>query len=242
VLLAYVLLLLGSAVLLSIAAARGSGQHTGARVLNGVLAAVFLCYAIYLALFFGGGTVYLSSWVLVLPAVAIFRSIRARRAAKSVTPYEYPDVYAQPGQQWGGAVAPPASAWNDFRPPAAGPSELAWNDFRPRAASPSVPAWNDFRPPAVAPSVPAARETATPWQPQPWSAPQDSAHPWVEVKAYGHAAPSGLPGPGAVPAPRDRSTGPGRHHAPEFGTAQPPALPQPIPREWPPAAGTTSRT
>jgi hypothetical protein len=211
VLLVYVLLLLGSAVLLSIVAVRGSGRRTGARVLNGVLAAVFFCYAIYLALFFGGGTVYFSSWVLVLPAIAVYRSIRARQAAKAVTRYEYPDIYAQPGRQWGGAAAPPASAWNDPRPQATGPS------------------------------APAAWETARPRQPEPWAVTPGSAHPWVEVKAYGHAAPSGLPGAGpAAAAPQDRSTGPGRHHAPPFGNAQPPALPQPTPREWPPAAGATS--
>ena len=81
-LIANILVLAASAVLLALAALRGTGQARGSRILNGVFAAVFLGYAIYLGLFFQDGTV----WAFALAAVALLRAFRAwqltRRAVR----------------------------------------------------------------------------------------------------------------------------------------------------------------
>ena len=81
VLIADILVLAASALLLALAALRGRGRQRGSRVLNGVFAALFLGYAIYLALFFKDGTV----WAFALAAVAVFRAFRAWRTTRAAT-------------------------------------------------------------------------------------------------------------------------------------------------------------
>lgn len=154
----YILVLLVSAVLLSIAAARGYGQRTGARILNGVFAAAFLGYAIYLGLFFDGGTVYFSLWAVVLPAIALFRAFRARQAARTAARSAYPDIYAQPAQQWAPA---PAQHWastpGNVQPwtpaqPAGPPGPSPTSTWHPAPFNPSA-AWTPADPAAPAPAA-----------------------------------------------------------------------------------------
>jgi hypothetical protein len=61
--------------LVAIAFIRG-GQTNAARVINGVLGAVFLGYAFYLAFIFTGGHYLLSFYAFVLPVLLIFRFVR----------------------------------------------------------------------------------------------------------------------------------------------------------------------
>jgi hypothetical protein len=110
--LGYIALLFASAVLLSVLAIRGFGQSTGARVLDGVLAAAFLAYAIYLLVFFDGGDVRIFLYAFLVPVFAVVRMVRDRKARREAYPpapaggYAQPAPNAQPAQP---DVVPPAA-------------------------------------------------------------------------------------------------------------------------------------
>ena len=80
--LAYIALLLASAVLLAVLAIVGFGQSKLARVLDGVFAAGFLAYAVYLLFFFEGGEVRILFYAFLVPILAVVQIFRARKARR----------------------------------------------------------------------------------------------------------------------------------------------------------------
>jgi phosphate/sulfate permease len=85
----YIALLFVSAVLLTTLAIFGFGQSTGARVVDGIFAAAFLGYSVYLLLFFESGNVQIFFYAFLVPVFAVFQMLRgrrARRAARSAPP------------------------------------------------------------------------------------------------------------------------------------------------------------
>lgn len=100
--LGYIALLFASAVLLSVLAIRGFGQSTGARVIDGIFAAGFLVYAVYLLLFFEGGTVHILFYAFLVPVLAVVKMVKGRNAGRTgggfpPAGYAPQTGYAQPG-------------------------------------------------------------------------------------------------------------------------------------------------
>ena len=76
-LLGYTALLAVAGLLMLGLAATGFGRQTaGQRLLNGVLGAGFLGYAIYLFFIFDGGTVIILWYVFILPVLLIVQAVR----------------------------------------------------------------------------------------------------------------------------------------------------------------------
>lgn len=80
--LAYIALLLASAVLLAVLGIVGFGQSKLARVLDGVFAAGFLAYAVYLLFFFEGGEVRILFYAFLVPILAVIQIFKARKARR----------------------------------------------------------------------------------------------------------------------------------------------------------------
>jgi hypothetical protein len=118
----YVGMLVVSALVLSVLAARGFGQSAFARVVDGVFAAVFLGYAGYL-MFADPGQVLVFYYAVLAPVYAVVHVVRNRprsrevfRAPVSDQPtYQRPAEYhPTPGYQ---AEATPAYRRHDKNPP-----------------------------------------------------------------------------------------------------------------------------
>lgn len=87
--LAYIALLVGSGILLAVLGIGGFGQSKIARALDGVFAAAFLGYAVYLLFFFEGGEVRILFYAFLVPifaVVQIFKARKARREQAQMTP------------------------------------------------------------------------------------------------------------------------------------------------------------
>jgi hypothetical protein len=110
--LGYIALLFASAVLLSVLAIRGFGQSKGARILDGILAAAFLGYALYLLLFFEGGDVRIFLYAFLVPVFAVVRMVRDRKARREAAAQAQAAGYGQPS-----AYGPPPT---QGQPPAYG--------------------------------------------------------------------------------------------------------------------------
>jgi hypothetical protein len=80
--LAYIALLFASGVLLAVLGIGGFGQSKLARVLDGVAAAAFLGYSIYLLLFFEGGEVRIFFYAFIVPIFAVVQIFKARKARR----------------------------------------------------------------------------------------------------------------------------------------------------------------
>ncbi len=78
----YILLLAVSGIALTVLAARGFGQSTGLRVIDGLFAAGFLGYAFYLLFVFDGGQVRILFYAFIVPIVAVSKVIKERRAVR----------------------------------------------------------------------------------------------------------------------------------------------------------------
>ena len=98
--LAYIALLFASGVLLAVLGIGGFGQSTGARVLDGLLAAGFLGYAVYLFAFFDGGEVRIVFYAFIVPIFAVAMMIKARkeRRAQQEAQANWQPEPAQPAQ------------------------------------------------------------------------------------------------------------------------------------------------
>jgi hypothetical protein len=97
---AYVVFLIISGILLAVLAGVGLGQSRGARVVNGLFAAGFLAYGLYLLLVFDGGEVHIFFYAFIVPILALVRMIQARNARKSaasVPPTAWPTGQPAPG-------------------------------------------------------------------------------------------------------------------------------------------------
>jgi len=134
---AYVAFLIISGILLAVLAGVGFGQSRGARVVNGLFAAGFLAYGLYLLFVFDGGELRIFFYAFILPIVAVVRMIKARGIRKPTAPmsstarqtgYPAPGYvpnatgYPVPGQNATGYPAPGQAAPGYFAPgyPAAG--------------------------------------------------------------------------------------------------------------------------
>jgi hypothetical protein len=82
IVLAYVALLVLSGLTMFVLAGVGFRQGVGARVIEALLGAGLLAYAVYLLFFFGGGKITFSFWVLLGPILGIISAVRARRGAQ----------------------------------------------------------------------------------------------------------------------------------------------------------------
>ena len=80
--LAYVALLFASGVLLAVLGIAGFGQSKLARVLDGVAAAGFLGYSIYLLFFFDGGEFRIFFYAFIVPVIAVVQIVKARKARR----------------------------------------------------------------------------------------------------------------------------------------------------------------
>jgi hypothetical protein len=80
--LTYVIVLLLSGLMMLVLGGVGFRQNAGARVVEVLLGAALVGYAIYLGLFFGGGRVTFSAWVFLGPILGIANVVRARRATR----------------------------------------------------------------------------------------------------------------------------------------------------------------
>lgn len=80
----YIALLFASAILLSVVAIRGFGQSTSTRVIDGLFAAGFLAYSIYLLLFFDGGDVRIFIYVFLAPIFAIAQIVKGSKAKREL--------------------------------------------------------------------------------------------------------------------------------------------------------------
>jgi hypothetical protein len=78
----YILLLVVSGITLAALAARGFGQSTGLRVIDGLFAAGFLGYAFYLLFVFDGGQVRILFYAFIVPIVAVSKAVRERWAVR----------------------------------------------------------------------------------------------------------------------------------------------------------------
>jgi hypothetical protein len=96
--LGYIALLFASAVLLSILAIGGFGQSKGARIIDGILAAAFLAYAVYLLVFFQGGNVRIFLYAFLVPIFAVVRMVRERKARREAAAQTAQAGYAQTAQ------------------------------------------------------------------------------------------------------------------------------------------------
>jgi hypothetical protein len=76
----YILLLVISGIALSVLAARGFGQSTGARVLDGLFSVGFLGYAFYLSFVFDGGQVRILFYAFIVPIVASVKAFKGWKA------------------------------------------------------------------------------------------------------------------------------------------------------------------
>jgi high-affinity Fe2+/Pb2+ permease len=136
-LLLYIALLFVSAVLLAVLAIGGFGQSAGARAIDGIAAAAFLGYAVYLLFFFEGGKYTVFLYAFVVPVIAVVQMVKSRKAKRAQQqalaqadfnqpqggafgqPYQppHPDAFAQPGQ--------PPAADEPGRPAGTHPSQPA---------------------------------------------------------------------------------------------------------------------
>ena len=137
----YIALLFASAVLLSVLAIRGFGQSTGARVLDGVFAAGFFAYAVYLSLFFEGDSVRIFFYAFLAPIFAVVRIGRDRKARREAAAQALTAAYAQP--------TGPAQPAGYGQPPAYGQQTPAYG--QPPAGGQQVPQGQPAHPGAVPP-------------------------------------------------------------------------------------------
>jgi len=78
--LGYIALLFVSAVALAVLAIGGFGQNTLPRVFQGIGAALFLGYSLYLLLFFDGGSVRIFFYAFAVPVLAVIQVVKSRKA------------------------------------------------------------------------------------------------------------------------------------------------------------------
>ena len=79
----YSLLLAISGTVLIVMAAIGFGdRHPVARAINGAVGIAFVAYAFYLQFIFGGGTVFASYYVFVVPVLLVLQALRSHAEAK----------------------------------------------------------------------------------------------------------------------------------------------------------------
>jgi hypothetical protein len=102
---AYVALLTLSGLVLSVLAARGFGQSTPARTVDGVVAAVFLGYAGYLVIA-APRSVLVLSYAFLAPAFAVAHVVRTRHRARGRTA---PADRSGPPAPVGAAPRPPTA-------------------------------------------------------------------------------------------------------------------------------------
>lgn len=72
------LLMLGLAI-------AGLGAGVASRVISGLFGLGFLGYAIYLAVFFDGGTVQIFFYAFIVPIIVVVNVLKSRKAAKEAT-------------------------------------------------------------------------------------------------------------------------------------------------------------
>jgi hypothetical protein len=111
-------------------------QRKGSRIANLIFGVGFVCYALYLILFFQGGTYLMFYKAFILPVFLIIGTIKGaadKRRAKNAAPYTPPVMnYGPAGQQapqespWAAQIQQPGAA------PAAGP-------VAPFAEQPAMP-------------------------------------------------------------------------------------------------------
>lgn len=94
----YIALLFISAILLAVLGLAGFGQSKGARIFDGIAAAAFLAYSIYLLLFFEGGEVRIFFYAFAVPVLAVVQMVKARKARQEEIQATHP-AYAQPVAQ-----------------------------------------------------------------------------------------------------------------------------------------------
>jgi hypothetical protein len=80
--LGYIALLAVSGILLAVLGIGGFGQSTGARIIDGLFAAVFLGYAGYLLFVFDGGEVRIMFYAFIVPILAVVQVFKARKASR----------------------------------------------------------------------------------------------------------------------------------------------------------------
>ncbi|MFK4087916.1 hypothetical protein ACI2LF_27645 [Kribbella sp. NPDC020789] len=81
-----VLLALSGAVMVAMALAKRVEQSNGARILNGVLGAGFLGYAVYLNFIFQGGSYWMFFQAFFLPVLLVINFVRSAAARRSERP------------------------------------------------------------------------------------------------------------------------------------------------------------
>ncbi|AGZ43719.1 hypothetical protein [Actinoplanes friuliensis] len=195
----YILMLLATAVLLSVLGVKGFGTSTLSRVLSFLIAAASLAYAVYLVFFFPGGRYTISFWAFVGPVYAVTRIVKHRKAVRE-------QRQEQASQLWGPAGAPTFPQNYAAHPGI--PLQSGHSAFTPQAGGSQV-----FGEQEPAPSWPAepvstgrharAEPVASGTEPQPFAfdhADPGSGRPGA-LDAYGRPAadaPSGLPRPSGL--------------------------------------------
>jgi hypothetical protein len=100
----YILLLVVSGITLSVLAARGFGQSTGARVLDAVFSVGFLGYAFYLLFVFDGGQVRILFYAFVVPIAAVVKVIKDWKAQQEAAQQWAAQHWSQQGAAQQGAA------------------------------------------------------------------------------------------------------------------------------------------
>lgn len=209
---AYVVFLIISGVLLAVLAGLGLGQSRGARVVNGLFAAGFLTYGLYLLLVFDGGEVHIFFYAFIVPIIAVVRMIQARNARKAAA--------SVPAAAWQTGYPAPGNAPNATGYPVPGQNAVGYPVPGPAApgyAAPGYPAPGQA-PVAPLPGAPSYQigGQGTPGYPQQPGQPQQQA-------PYGHQAPYGQPAPQAPYGQPGYPQPPQAPFPPHNGSGQPPA-------------------
>jgi hypothetical protein len=147
---AYIALLLISGILLAVLAFAGFGQAKSARIYDGIFAAGFIGYALYLLLVFDGGTFIIFYYAFIVPIVAVVRAVKARTARRAAEAAGYGQF---PGTQPYAYVPPtgPGQPIQYAPPPVPGQPV----QYAPAPGQWSPPAPGQYAPPAAGQPLPA---------------------------------------------------------------------------------------